>query len=255
LIIATLWRSFSENTKHLARIEAAANVGKHIICEKPVVVRQADFDKVREVVSKNNVKFMTAFPCRFSPAYQNLKQRIKSGELGEIKAINATNRGQCPGMWFIQPELSGGGAMIDHVVTLPTSCAICWERNGGNVEGQIGSNMYGGKDWDDTGWSPSTTDLESLPPSTAHAAVPNPSELGRCDDEGCRHQRRPQCKSFRPIDWALQKRPRKVLHGSRIWRWCLTVAMMGAFVPALPRPDHQNPVTLEDGLAAAYSFR
>lgn len=240
----------SENTKHLAHIEAAANAGKHIICEKPVVVRQADFDKVREVVSKNNVKFMTAFPCRFSPAYQNLKQRIKSGELGEIKAINATNRGQCPGMWFIQPELSGGGAMIDHVVHVADLLRDLLGEEPSNVEGQIGSNMYGGKDWDDTAMV--TLDYPSGVFATLDSSWSRPKSFRTWGDvtmkvvgtkgvlnvdlfdQSIGHYRNDRAKSYMDQGYGSD----------------LDGALMGAFVEAC-LDNTEIPVTLEDGLAAA----
>jgi predicted dehydrogenase len=140
----------SENMKHAAQIVACAEAETHILCEKPVVPRREDFDVVRRAVSENDVKFMTAFPCRFSPAYQSLKKRIAAGEIGAIKAIMATNRGQCPQSWFVQPALSGGGAMIDHVVHVADLLRDLLGETPSQVQAKIGSNMYGGSDWDDS---------------------------------------------------------------------------------------------------------
>lgn len=139
----------SENTKHLAHIQAACATGKHILCEKPVVVRAEDFTAVRQAVSQSGVTFMTAFPCRFSPTWQSVKQRVKDGKIGELKAIMATNRGTCPGSWFIQTELSGGGAMIDHVVHVADLLFDLFGEGPTTVVAQKGNNMYG-QDWDDT---------------------------------------------------------------------------------------------------------
>ena len=41
---------------------------------------------------------------------------LNLGEIGQIQAVCATNHGRCPFDWFVEKELSGGGAMIDHVV-------------------------------------------------------------------------------------------------------------------------------------------
>src|SRR5262249_18408312 len=38
------------------------------------------------------------------------------GKIGKVLAIRGTNRGRCPFDWFVQPALSGGGAVIDHTV-------------------------------------------------------------------------------------------------------------------------------------------
>lgn len=140
----------SENMKHTEHIEVCASAGVHILCEKPIVPRREDFERVRSSVSKSGIKFMTAFPCRFSPAWKAAKEKIRAGAIGEIKAINATNRGQCPQSWFVQPSLSGGGAMIDHVVHVGDLLFDLFGEAPSKVQAQIGSNMYGGEDWDDT---------------------------------------------------------------------------------------------------------
>jgi predicted dehydrogenase len=47
---------------------------------------------------------------------QRLKAALEDGKAGEIIAFRGTNRGRNPGGWFIEKELSGGGATIDHTV-------------------------------------------------------------------------------------------------------------------------------------------
>ncbi len=240
----------SENTKHLSNIEAAANAGKHIICEKPVVVRQQDFDKVREVVAKNNVKFMTAFPCRFSPAYQSLKARVKSGELGEINAINATNRGQCPGMWFIQPELSGGGAMIDHVVHVADLLRDLLGEEPSHVEGQIGSNMYGGTNWDDTAMV--TLDYPSGVFATLDSSWSRPKSFRTWGDVTMKIVGTKGVLNANLFDQSIGhfKNDRAKSFADHWYGSDLDGAMMNAFVNAC-LDDAEIPVTLEHGLAAA----
>lgn len=240
----------SENTKHLAHIEAVANAGKHIICEKPVVVRADDFEKVREVVAKNNVKFMTAFPCRFSPAYQNLKARLASGEIGTVKAINATNRGQCPGSWFIQPALSGGGAMIDHVVHVADLLRDLLGEEPSHVEGQTGSNMYGGKDWDDTAMV--TLDYPSGIFATLDSSWSRPSSFRTWGDVTLKIVGEKGVLHVNLFDQAIRhtKNGRAKSFADQGYGSDLDGAMMDAFVEACLN-NTEPPITLEDGLAAA----
>jgi predicted dehydrogenase len=139
----------SENQNHLHLVEKAARAGKHIICEKPLVARGEDIAKMQEVVSGAGVIFMTAFPCRFSPAFERLKGRIAAGEIGSIRAISATNRGTCPFSWFVDVALSGGGAMIDHVVHVTDLLRDLLQEEVQTVQAQIGSNTYG-QSWEDT---------------------------------------------------------------------------------------------------------
>lgn len=139
----------SENTRHAPLVEAAAAKNKHILCEKPLATSHSDVARLRAATQASTGKFMTAFPCRFSPAFQRLKERVKAGEIGKIRAICATNRGRCPFDWFVEKKLSGGGAMIDHVVHVTDLLRDLLGENPVKVQAQTGNNMYG-KDWDDT---------------------------------------------------------------------------------------------------------
>lgn len=139
----------SENTKHAESIELAANQGKAVLCEKPLATSQNQIDRIRKVVSDTGITFMTAFPCPFSPTFQRLQQRVAAGDIGKVLAVNSTNRGTCPFGWFVEQELSGGGAMIDHVVHVTDLLRRLLESEPRSVTAQIGNNMYGNH-WDDT---------------------------------------------------------------------------------------------------------
>ncbi|GAB2567289.1 Gfo/Idh/MocA family protein [Gracilibacillus alcaliphilus] len=106
----------SENQKHLEHVKAAAEHGKHILCEKPLSSNVQDAEEMIRVCKEKGVILQTAFPVRFNTPIQHAKKVIDSGELGNIVAIKGTNRGTNPGGWFVQKEKSGGGAVIDHTV-------------------------------------------------------------------------------------------------------------------------------------------
>jgi predicted dehydrogenase len=139
----------SENLRHAELVEAAATKGKHVLCEKPLAASESEEARIRKAIESSGIKLMTAFPCRYSPAFQKLVDRVKAGEIGAIKAICATNRGSCPGGWFTEPEKSGGGAMIDHVVHVADLLRTLLGEEPIRVQAQTGSNMYG-QPWDDT---------------------------------------------------------------------------------------------------------
>lgn len=136
------------NRAHAEHIELAAAAGKPILCEKPLVTSQDEADRVRRAV-EGKVYLMTAFPCRFAPAYLRLKERVLAGDIGPVQAICATNRGKCPFDWFVDPEQSGGGAMIDHTVHVADLFRDLLGAEPTSVLAQTGSNMYG-QAWDDT---------------------------------------------------------------------------------------------------------
>jgi predicted dehydrogenase len=137
----------SANTAHVLLAQRAAAKGRHILCEKPLVTTEDDAKAMLEIAE--HVKVMTAFPCRYAPSFTRLVERVKAGDIGPIKAICATNRGRCPFDWFVQKELSGGGAMIDHTVHVADLLRALLGEEPMRVQAQTGNNMYG-QDWEDT---------------------------------------------------------------------------------------------------------
>jgi predicted dehydrogenase len=106
----------AENIKHRPLAEAAAAAGQWILCEKPLATTVADAKAIIAACKKAKVGLGTAFPCRFVPVLQAARDQIQRGDYGEILAVACTNHGQCPGGWFADPKLSGGGAVMDHTV-------------------------------------------------------------------------------------------------------------------------------------------
>ncbi|WP_163854129.1 Gfo/Idh/MocA family protein [Paenibacillus elgii] len=106
----------SENVRHAELTIAAAQAGKHVLCEKPLGISKREMEEMIAACKENGVQLMTAFPCRYLPAVVQAKQAVERGEIGEIVAIKGTNRGSFPGGWFADKALSGGGAVLDHTV-------------------------------------------------------------------------------------------------------------------------------------------
>lgn len=136
----------SQNVDHAPLIEAAAAKNKHILCEKPVAVSDEDVRRIRTAVAGKSLKFTTCFPCRFAPAFQRLLERVRAGDIGDVKAICATNHGSWPerfAEWFVDPKLSGGGAMVDHVVHVADLLWLLLGEEPATVQAQISHNLKG----------------------------------------------------------------------------------------------------------------
>lgn len=137
----------SENRKHLENAKAAVALGKPMLCEKPLVTNDEEAVEMAEIAEQ--VTVMTAFPCRFSPAYQRLKSRVSAGDIGRVLAIDATNHGSCPFGWFVETDKSGGGAMMDHTVHVADLLRDLLGEDPSTVYAQTANRMYG-QSWDDT---------------------------------------------------------------------------------------------------------
>jgi len=106
----------SENINHKRNVLAACEAGVDVLCEKPISTNLEDARVMIDECERAGVQLMISFPCRYTPAFGQLLEAVRNGELGEIVAIKGTNRGQNPRGWFNDTSLAGGGSVIDHTV-------------------------------------------------------------------------------------------------------------------------------------------
>ncbi len=109
----------SANGEHAAQTIAAAEAGAHVLCEKPLAISVADAERMAAACKRRGVLLMPALPMRFSAVVRNTRAAIHQGTLGKLCGGSSTNQGQMPHrhrMWFIDPTLAGGGAMMDHII-------------------------------------------------------------------------------------------------------------------------------------------
>jgi predicted dehydrogenase len=141
----------SENIKHRPMAEAAAKAGKWILCEKPLATTVKDAKAMVDFCEKAKVGLGTAFPCRYATTLIDVKNRIKSGEIGTIYAANCTNNGSYPGGWFADPKFSGGGATMDHIVHVADVLRWMTGKEFTKVYAEIGRQVHPGIKTDDMG--------------------------------------------------------------------------------------------------------
>jgi predicted dehydrogenase len=111
----------SENNRHRPLVEMAASRGANVLCEKPIATTLEEARAIVDACDQAGVLLMTAFPMRFSAPLLEIKARLDSGDFGDVYCFNATNQGELPTKyraWFVDPELAGGGAIMDHTVHL-----------------------------------------------------------------------------------------------------------------------------------------
>ena len=104
---------------HADQTIAAAEAGKHVLCEKPMALNQADCSRMIDACKVNGVKLGVAYYRHLFPAVNRIKEIIESDEIGKVVHIQANNFKNfnlppgAPRYWFLQKELSGGGPMMD----------------------------------------------------------------------------------------------------------------------------------------------
>ena len=104
---------------HAEQTIAAAESGKHVLCEKPMAMNVAECDRMIAAATASGVKLGIAYYRHFYPIVRRMKDLIDSGEIGkpivvQVDAFEWFNPGSSnPRAWLLQPEISGGGPMFD----------------------------------------------------------------------------------------------------------------------------------------------
>ena len=116
------------NDTHAEPCIAAAQAGKHILCEKPLARTAREAAAMLDAVTKAGVKHAVAFNYRFVPAIRQARQLVESGALGQIYHFRAVYLQEwiMPHyneklIWRLDKDAAGSGALGDlgaHIIDL-----------------------------------------------------------------------------------------------------------------------------------------
>lgn len=104
---------------HAEQTIAAAEAGKHVLCEKPMAMNPAECDRMIAACQANNVKLGVAYYRHFYPVVLRIKELVAADKIGKpvLAQINAFERfNPQPGAdryWLLEKSKAGGGPMMD----------------------------------------------------------------------------------------------------------------------------------------------
>ena len=100
------------NSLHATWAIRAMEMGKHVLCEKPMAITAADAIRMRDTARRNSVFLMEAFMYRFMEKTRMVKDLVDSGAVGDVRMVKASWRFLLdrPGSIKLYPELGGGSA-------------------------------------------------------------------------------------------------------------------------------------------------
>lgn len=102
---------------HLPAVLAAAAAGKHAICIKPLGRTVAEAEQMLAAVEKAGTRLFYAENVPFIPAVQEAKRLVDAGHIGDVFRVKANEGiGHPHSAWFLDPQRSGGGAILDMAV-------------------------------------------------------------------------------------------------------------------------------------------
>lgn len=154
------------NALHAPQTVACLAAGKHVLVEKPMARTLAEADQMVAAVRQSGAFLMVAHCWRFRDEVKALRGRIASGELGEIVKTRGYGMHERwgPSGWFTDPDLAGGGALLDMGVhAVDTTRFLLGDPQPSRVEAVVGTR-YGDYEVDDDGvllitWSNGTNSV------------------------------------------------------------------------------------------------
>ena len=98
--------------------ETAARLGKHVLCEKPLATDVSGAERMVEACAEAGVVLMTAYRLRTEPSIRRMREMIADGVIGEPVQVHGGFSSRLldhagPDTWRLDPEIAGGGALMD----------------------------------------------------------------------------------------------------------------------------------------------
>ncbi|HXQ50597.1 MAG TPA: Gfo/Idh/MocA family oxidoreductase [Stellaceae bacterium] len=102
------------NTTHCEHVLAAAEAGKHVICEKPMAVTLDECDRMIAAAARAGVQLVQGHSKIFDAPIRAMREVVTSGRIGRVIQINSWNFND----WLQRPRLASevdtrlGGGLV-----------------------------------------------------------------------------------------------------------------------------------------------
>ena len=99
------------NQLHVPLTVKAAEAGKHVLCEKPISLTVAEARTLLDARARTGVKISEAFMIRSARQWLRVRELIREGRIGQLRAVNAhfSYFNADPANIRNQAEMGGGG--------------------------------------------------------------------------------------------------------------------------------------------------
>jgi predicted dehydrogenase len=102
---------------HAAQTIQCLRAGKHVLCEKPMAMSEAEARTMLRAADETGKTFGVAYYRRTYPKVQRAKQLIEAGAIGKPVFAELTSHGWFDGKdhrsWLVDPAKAGGGPLFD----------------------------------------------------------------------------------------------------------------------------------------------
>jgi predicted dehydrogenase len=116
---------------HAEAVVAAAEAGKHVLCEKPLCLSLDEARTMRQALQRSGTVFMAAHNKLFSAPLLETRRLLATGDLGAVHLVRTVEAGyneplkkgtppmelpagESPWSWRRDPTRAGGGELLDN---------------------------------------------------------------------------------------------------------------------------------------------
>jgi len=117
---------------HFEQTKKALNFGCHVLVEKPMVTNPRDAKELSDLVENTKKILVVGYntPCTYP--VRRMRELLHSGELGELQLVSAYISQDwlryTKDTWRLNPDISGGGFIMDSGAHLLATLLFCVER-------------------------------------------------------------------------------------------------------------------------------
>jgi predicted dehydrogenase len=102
------------NSMHREYTIRAAQLGKHVLCEKPMAISSAECRQMIAACSAAGRHLMIAYRVHYEPTHLEAQRIIQSGALGQLQSFEGSfGFDAAPNQWRLTRQYGGGGPLMD----------------------------------------------------------------------------------------------------------------------------------------------
>ncbi|MEI6855927.1 Gfo/Idh/MocA family oxidoreductase [Psychrilyobacter sp.] len=131
---------------HFAYTMKALNAGKHVLCEKPAVLKKEELEEVIKLAREKKLLFMEAMVVGFNPLYKQMKELIKNGKIGTVVHVESSFGSRSTKVHKHNPKQAGGALydigiynifLLIDILGIPVEIDVRARKNRWRVDGSI----------------------------------------------------------------------------------------------------------------------
>jgi len=103
----------SPHHTHVEYCRQMLTAGKHVLCEKPMAMKEADVIELSTIAKEKNLVLMEAIKTAYCPGFKGILDLIRAGKIGEVVDVEAAFTKLTPSNLREYWDENGAGAFVE----------------------------------------------------------------------------------------------------------------------------------------------